>query len=85
MPEEAVERGAMIFVAPEIFRVAVAGLVAANLYNYAAPAGDVDEFILPGTNARVVKAPGLAGSLKIAATLCKRNISQGSFLQRLHL
>lgn len=68
MPEEAVERGAMIFVAPEIFRVAVAGLVAANLYNYAAPAGDVDEFILPGTNARVVKAPGLAGSLKIVGT-----------------
>ena len=68
MPEEAVERGAIIFVAPEIFRVAVAGLVAANLYNYAAPAGDVDEFILPGTNARVVKAPGLAGSLKIVGT-----------------
>ena len=68
MPEEAVERGAVIFVAPEIFRVAVAGLVAANLYNYAAPAGDVDEFVLPGTNARVVKAPGLAGSLKIVGT-----------------
>ena len=68
MPEEAVERGAIIFVAPEIFRVAVAGLVAANLYNYAAPAGDVDEFVLPGTNARVVKAPGLAGSLKIVGT-----------------
>ena len=68
MPEEAVERGAVIFVAPEVFRIAVAGLVAANLYNYAAPAGDVDEFILPGTNARVVKAPGLAGSLKVVGT-----------------
>lgn len=68
MPEEAVERGAVIFVAPEVFRIAVAGLVAANLYNYAAPAGDVDEFILPGTNAKVVKAPGLAGSLKIVGT-----------------
>ena len=68
MPEEAVERGAVLFVAPEVFRIAVAGLVAANLYNYAAPAGDVDEFILPGTNAKVVKAPGLAGSLKIVGT-----------------
>lgn len=68
MPEEAVERGAVIFVAPEIFRVAVAGLVAANLYNYAAPAGDVDEFILPGTSARVVKAPGLTGSLVVVGT-----------------
>jgi len=68
MPEEAVERGAVIFVAPEVFRIAVAGLVAANLYNYAAPAGDVDEFILPGTNAKVVKAPGLAGSLKVVGT-----------------
>ena len=68
MPEEAVERGAVIFVAPEIFRIAVAGLVAANLYNYAAPAGDVDEFILPGTNAKVVKAPGLAGTLVVVGT-----------------
>ena len=68
MPEEAVERGAVLFVAPEVFRIAVAGLVAANLYNYAAPAGDVDEFILPGTNAKVVKAPGLAGSLKVVGT-----------------
>ena len=68
MPEEAVERGAVIFVAPEVFRVAVAGLVAANLYNYAAPAGDVDEFVLPGTNARVVKAPGLAGTLNVVGT-----------------
>lgn len=68
MPEEAVERGAVIFVAPEVFRIAVAGLVAANLYNYAAPSGDVDEFILPGTNAKVVKAPGLAGTLKVVGT-----------------
>lgn len=68
MPEEAVERGAVIFVAPEIFRVAVAGLVAANLYNYAAPAGDVDEFVLPGTNAKVVKAPGLAGTMVVVGT-----------------
>lgn len=68
MPEEAVERGAVIFVAPEVFRVAVAGLVAANLYNYAAPAGDVDEFILPGTNAKVVKAPGLTGTLIVVGT-----------------
>ena len=68
MPEEAVERGAVIFVAPEVFRIAVAGLVAANLYNYAAPAGDVDEFILPGTNAKVVKAPGLAGTLVVVGT-----------------
>ena len=68
MPEEAVERGAVIFVAPEVFRIAVAGLVAANLYNSAAPSGDVDEFILPGTNARVVKAPGLAGTLVVVGT-----------------
>lgn len=68
MPEDAVERGAVIFVAPEVFRIAVAGLVAANLYNYAAPAGDVDEFVLPGTNAKVVKAPGLANTLVVVGT-----------------
>lgn len=68
MPEEAVERGAVIFVAPEVFRIAVAGLVAANLYNYAAPAGDVDEFVLPGTNAKVVKAPGLANTRVVVGT-----------------
>lgn len=69
LPEEAVERGAVVFVAPAIYRKFVAGLVATNLYHYAGPADTApEEFIFPGTDVRVVKTPGLAGSLKIVGT-----------------
>lgn len=69
MPEEAVERGGVIFVAPEIFRAFVAGLVANNYYHYAGPdAAAPDEFYFPGTDVRVVKAPGMAGTLNVVAT-----------------
>ena len=69
MPEEAIERGGVIFAAPEVFRAFVAGLVASNLYHYAGPTDAApEEFIFPGTNVRVIKTPGLAGSLKIVGT-----------------
>lgn len=66
MPEEAIERGGVIHVSPAIYRAFLMDLTAANLYHYSGPQDAApDEFVLPGTNVRVVKTPGLAGSLKI--------------------
>ena len=69
MPEEAVERGGVIFVGPEVFRYFVAGLVAANYYHYAGPADAApEEFVFPGTNVRVIKAAGLIGTSVVVGT-----------------
>ena len=69
MPEETLERGGVIFVAPAIYRSFLQDLVTANLYHYAGPQdADPDEFVLPGSDVRVIKTPGLAGSLNIVGT-----------------
>ena len=69
IPEEAIERGAAIFVSPAIFRIFMMEMVAANLYHYGGPGNQqVDEFFFPGTDCRVIKTPGLANSLKIIGT-----------------
>lgn len=69
IPEDAIERGAAIFVSPAIFRIFMMEMVAANLYHYAGPGNQpVDEFFFPGTDCRVIKTPGLANSLKIVGT-----------------
>lgn len=57
IPEAVLDRAA-IFVDASVFRGAVANLVAANLYHYN-PEAPVDEFVLPGTNCRVIKVNGL--------------------------
>ena len=69
MPDEALERGGMIFVSPAIYRAFLMDMVKLNYYHYAGPqAAAPDEFILPGTDVRVVKTPGLAGDLNVVAT-----------------
>lgn len=61
-PEEALERGLSIFVSPAMFRAFVQTLVTNNYYHYSGPQDSYpDEFIFPGTDARVVRTPGLAG------------------------
>ena len=61
-PEEALERGLSIFVSPAEFRAFVQALVTNNYYHYSGPQDSYpDEFIFPGTDARVVRTPGLAG------------------------
>lgn len=57
IPEAVLDRAA-IFCDAGVFRGAVANLVAANLYHYN-PEAPVDEFVLPGTNCRVIKVNGL--------------------------
>ena len=57
IPEEVLDRAAL-FCDASVFRGAVAELVATNLYHYN-PQAPVDEFVLPGTNCRVIKVNGL--------------------------
>ena len=57
IPEAVLDR-AVIFCGADVWRGAVQSLVAANLYHYN-PEAPVDEFVLPGTNCRVIKVNGL--------------------------
>ena len=69
MTEETLDRGGVIFVSPSIFRSFMMEMVALNLFHYSGAVNDnPDEFILPGSDVRVIKTPGLASSLKIVGT-----------------
>lgn len=78
MPEEAIERGGVIYVSPAIYRAFLMDMVSANLFHYSGPQDEApQEFVLPGTNVRIVKTPGLAGSLKVLASW-DRNLVYGT-------
>ncbi len=63
LTEETLDRGAEIYVAPATFRSFLQELVAKNLYHYSAAVNDnPNEFVLPGTDTKVVRTPGLAGA-----------------------
>jgi len=69
MPEEVLEKGGVIFVSPAIYRAFLQDMVAINFYHYAGPQDSApEEFVVPGTDVRVIKTPGLAGSLDIVGT-----------------
>ena len=68
MTGEALEREGKIFVDPVIFRALINDLVVLNYYHYNPGQGALDEFILPGTDVRVIKTPGLAGTNAIVGT-----------------
>ena len=69
LPEEVLERGGMIFVSPSIYRAFLQDMVAINFYHYAGPQDAApEEFILPGTDVKVVKTPGLKNNLNIVGT-----------------
>ena len=73
-PEEALKRGFDIFVGPATFRAFIQNLVTLNYYHYSGPQDSYpDVFILPGSDARVIKTPGLAGlaSPQILGTFAK--------------
>ena len=67
LPEAVLEFGAELFVSPAIFRAFVQSLVNLNLYHYN-PGTPEDEVFIPGTNAKVVKTAGLAGSYAVVGT-----------------
>lgn len=63
MPEETLERGGIIFVSPALYREFLQEMVAKNYFHYSGPQDAApDEFVFPGTDVKVVKTPGLAGT-----------------------
>lgn len=70
LPENVLDRGAEIYCSPAIFRAFVQSLVNLNLYHYN-PGAPKDECEIPGTDAKVIKTAGLAGSYSIIGTYGK--------------
>ena len=68
MPEETLEKGGLIFVDPAIFRALLNDLVVLNYYHYDMGNGNPEEILLPGTDVKVVKTPGLANTHVIVGT-----------------
>ena len=69
LPEELLEAGASIFVSPEVYRDFIQELVDKNNFHYSAPQNsNPDEYYFPGTNVKVVKTLGLAGTKQMVAT-----------------
>lgn len=71
MTEEALERGGVIFVDPAIFRALLNDLVVLNYYHYDMGNGNPEEILLPGTDVRVIKTQGLAGTKAIVGTFAE--------------
>lgn len=62
IPEEALERGAEIYVSPANYRDFLMAMVEKKYFNYSGPQDSApEEFVFPGTDVKVVKTPGLAG------------------------
>lgn len=71
LTENALERGAEIYVSPAIFRAFMQDMVALNYYHYNPGNENMGEFLLPGTDVKVVKVAGLSGSSSILGTYPK--------------
>ena len=72
LPEEALEKGATIYVSPATYREFTQELVAKNLFHYAGPIDSAPtEIMFPGTDVKVKKAAGLAGTDYIFAGVSK--------------
>ena len=67
MTAEAMDRGGRIFVDPIVYRALINDVTVLNMFHYAADAS-TEEFILPGTDVRVIKTAGLAGTNAIVGT-----------------
>lgn len=69
MPEESLDRGGVIFVSPALYREFLQEMVENNYFHYSGPQDAApDEFIFPGTDVKVVKTPGLAGTKVLVGT-----------------
>lgn len=80
MPEEALERGGAIFVDPAIFRALLNDLVVLNYYHYDMGNSNPEEILLPGTDVKVIKTPGLAGTKAIVGTFAE-NLVYGTDME----
>jgi hypothetical protein len=68
MTENTLERGGVIFVSPAIYRAFMQDMVALNFYHYNPGNEEAKEFPLPGTDVKIIRTEGLAGSLKVLGT-----------------
>lgn len=70
MPEGILDMTPEIYVSPSVFRKFVQEMVAKNWFQITVGAPQ-DEFILPGTDVKIVKTKGLAGTQNIVGTFPK--------------
>lgn len=66
IPEKVLDK-AVIFVGADVFREFMQEIVEKNFYHYAANGMPVEEFVLPGTNTKIIAVNGLNGTGKIVA------------------
>ena len=72
LPEEAIDKGATIYVSPATYREFTQELVAKNLFHYSGPIDAYPtEIVFPGTDVKVKKTAGLAGTDYIFAGVSK--------------
>lgn len=68
MSENTLDQGGEIYVAPAKFRGFMQEMVAKNFYHYNPGNAEPGEFLLPGSNVKVIRTPGLAGATEIVGT-----------------
>lgn len=66
MPEKVLDK-AVIFVGADTFRSFMQEMVEKNYYHYTADGYPTEEFVMPGTNTRIIAVNGLNGTKKIVA------------------
>ena len=71
MTENTLELGGEIYVSPAIFRAFMQEMVVKNYFHYSPGNAEPDEFLLPGSNVKVVRTPGLAGKTEVVGTFAK--------------
>lgn len=81
IPASARKRGAVIYLSPEAFEGYLLELVNANLYHYSGPQAEAPtEWVVPGTNVKVVRIEGLDGAGAVMATY-DRNLYYGTDME----
>ena len=71
MSEYTLEQGGEIYVSPAKFRAFMQEMVEKNYFHYNPGNAEPGEFLLPGSNVKVVRTPGLAGKTEIVGTFAK--------------
>lgn len=71
MSEYTLEQGGEIYVSPAKFRAFMQEMVGKNYFHYNPGNAEPGEFLLPGSNVKVVRTPGLAGKTEVVGTFAK--------------
>ena len=71
LPEEVLEQGAEIYVSPAAFREIMQTMVSKNYFNYNPGNQEFGEFLLPGSDAKIVRTQGLSGTKIVVGTIAK--------------